>query len=315
MRLSPITVQELIMRVFVTGGSGLIGSAVIPDLVEAGHEVVGLARSEESAAAVTALGAQARRGDLADLAGLRDAVSWADGVIHLAFDHTAMRAGDMAGAAATDMTAVRTIADTLAGTGKAMVALSGTLILAGLGRVGTEDDPDIPMPGNPRSEVAKVIIGLGERGVRVPVVRIPPVVHGDLDRHGFLPTLIGIARETGVAGYLGDGANRWPAGHALDVGRVFRLALEKAPSGARLHPVGDEGLSTRLIAEAIGRNLGVPTESFPAEQADRFRFLAPFMALDNAVSTARTREMLGWAPAHPGLIADLDEGHYFGAGR
>lgn len=299
------------MRVFVTGASGLIGSAVVPDLVQAGHEVLGLARSEESAGAVKALGAEVRRGDLTDLDGLREAVTWADGVLHLAFDHAAMRAGDFAGAAEMDLAAARTIADTLAGTGKAMAAVSGTLSVAGLGRVATEDDPENAVPGNPRSEAARTLFGLADRGVRLSAVRIPPVVHGEADRHGFLPTLIGIARETGVSGYVGDGANRWPSGHVLDVGRVFRLALEKAPAGARLHPAGDEGVPTKEIAEAIGRHLGVPTRSIPAEEVGHFRFLAPFMALDNPVSTARTRELLDWAPAHPGLIADIDAGHYF----
>ena len=299
------------MRVFVTGASGLIGSAVVPDLVEAGHEVLGLARSEQSAAAVRALGAEVRRGDLTDLDGLREAVNWADGVIHLAFDHAAMRAGDMVGAAETDLAVVRTIADALAGTGKAMASVSGTLAVSELGRVATEDDADNPAFAriSPRSEATTVIAGLVERGVRVSFVRIPPVVHGEQDRHGFIPTLIDIARTTGVSGYVGDGANRWASGHALDVGRVFRLALEKAPAGARLHPAGDEGVPTRSVAEAIGRGLGVPVA--PVADAAHFRFLAPFMGLDNPVSTARTREMLGWAPAHRGLIADIDAGHYF----
>ncbi|HJP76874.1 MAG TPA: SDR family oxidoreductase [Pseudonocardiaceae bacterium] len=299
------------MRVFVTGASGLIGSAVVPDLVEAGHEVVGLARSEESAAAVKAMGAEVRRGDLTDLDGLREAVTWADGVIHLAFDHATMRTGDMAGAAETDLAAVRVIAEALAGTGKAMASVSGTLAVSELGRIATEEDADNPAFAaiSPRSAASAVVEGLADRGVRVSFVRIPPVTHGEADRHGFIPTLIAIAREIGVSGYLGDGANRWPSGHALDVGRVFRLALEKAPAGARLHPAGDEGVPTKVIAEAIGRGLGVPVESV-ADPA-RFRFLAPFMGLDNPVSTVRTREMLGWAPAHPGLIADIDAGHYF----
>jgi nucleoside-diphosphate-sugar epimerase len=299
------------MRVFVTGASGLIGSAVVPDLVEAGHEVLGLARSEESAAAIKAMGAEVQRGDLTDLDGLREAATWAEGVIHLAFDHASMRAGDMAGAAGTDLAAVRTIADALAGTGKAMASVSGTLAVAGLGRIATEDDSDNPVFAgiSPRSEAGNVLDGLAERGVRVSFVRIPPVTHGEADRHGFVPTLIAIARETGVSGYLGDGANRWPSAHALDVGRVFRLALEQAPAGARLHPVGDEGVPTKVIAEAIGRGLDVPV--LPVADAARFRFLAPFMGLDNPVSTVRTREMLGWTPRGPGLIADIDAGHYF----
>lgn len=317
------------MRVFVTGASGHIGTTVVRDLVEAGHDVLGLARSDESATAVKELGAQVQRGGLADTEALRDAAAWADGVIHLAFDHAQMRTGDLAGAASTDLAAVRAMGAALAGTGKAlagtgrtmraasagtgkvMVGVSGTLSVAGLGRTATEDDQDNPAQASPRSAVAAEILGLADRGVRASVVRVPPVVHSDLDRHGFMPTLIRIARENGVSGYVGDGTNRWAAGHARDVARVFRLALEKAPSGARLHPVGDEGVPTKAIAETIGRNLGLPVDSVPAQEVARFTFLAPFMTMDNPTSNARTREMLGWAPAYPGLIADLDGGHYF----
>jgi nucleoside-diphosphate-sugar epimerase len=297
------------MRVFVTGASGHLGSAVVPELLQAGHEVVGLARSDASAAALKAVGAEVRRGDLDDLDALREAASAADGVIHLAFRHDAQFAGDFAGAVATDLAAVQALADALAGTDKALVGISGTLSLAGLERTGTEDDV---LDAGPRSAATKTIIGLAEGGVRASVVRLPPVVHSRLDQHGFIPTLIASARAKGVSGYLGDGANRWPAGHALDAGRLFRLALEKAPAGSRLHAVGDEGIPVRRIAETIGRHLGVPTASIPAEQVEaHFGFLAPFMTLDNPTSSARTQQLLGWEPVHPGLIADLDQGHYF----
>lgn len=300
---------ELPTRVFVTGASGHLGSAVVPELLQAGHEVVGLARSEASAAALTALGVEVRRGDLDDLDGLREAASAADGVIHLAFKHEAMFAGDFASAVAADGAAVQALADALAGTGKVFVGVSGTLALAGLGRTGTEDDM---LEAGPRSAATDMVLGLAERGVRSSVVRLPPVVHSTLDRHGFIPTLIGIARAAGVSGYVGDGANRWPAGHVLDAGRLYRLALEKAPAGSRLHAVGDEGVPVRQIAETIGRHLGVPTASIPAEQAQaHFSFLAPFMTADNPTSSALTQQLLDWKPEHPGLIADLDQGHYF----
>lgn len=294
------------MRVFVTGASGHIGSAVVPELRQAGHQVVGLARSEASAAAVTALGAQVRRGDLDDLDGLRAAAADADAVIHLAFKHDLMQSGDFEGAANADFLAVQAIADALVDTGKPLVGTSGTLMLtfADLGRTGTEDD----VIGNgPRVDTENLIIGLADRGVQSSVVRLPPAVHSELDHHGFIPTLIGIARSTGVSGYVGDGANRWPAGHTLDAAHLYRLALEKAPAGSRLHAVGDEGIPFREIAEAIGRHVGVATHSMPPEH---FGPLAPVIGLDNPASSARTQELLGWTPSHPGLIADLDEGRY-----
>lgn len=299
------------MRVFVTGASGHLGSAVVPELLKAGHEVVGLARSDASAAALTALGAEVRRGDLDDLDGLREAAAAADGVIHLAFKHDAMVAGDYASAVAADLAAVRALADPLTGTGKPMVGTSGTLMLpaAGLDRTGTEDDV---LPTGPRVDAENLVIGLAERGVRSSVVRLPPVVHSALDKHGFIPILIAGARAAGRSGYLGDGVSRWPAGHTLDAARLYRLALEKAPDGSRLHAVGDEGVPFRSIAETIGRHLGLPTESIPPDQAEaQFGFLAPFVAVDNPASSARTQRLLGWEPVHPGLLADMDLGHYF----
>jgi len=299
------------MRVFVTGASGHIGSAVIPELLQAGHEVIGLARSDASAAVVSNLGAAVRRGDLDDLDGLRETASTADGVIHLAFNHDAIRTGDFEAAAAADLAAIHALAEPLVGTDKALVGTSGTAMLArlGLDRAGTEDDV---IDGGYRIDAENAVIALADKGVRSSVVRLPPVVHSSLDKHGFVPTLIAGARAAGRSGYLADGANRWPAGHTLDAARLYRLALEHAAAGSRLHAVGDEGIPVRDIAETIGRHLGVPTLSIPAEEADaQFGWLASFVGVDNAASSARTQRLLDWRPTHPGLIADLDEGHYF----
>lgn len=301
------------MRIFLTGASGHIGSAVIPELLDAGHEVVGLARSNEAAAAVAAAGADVHRGDLDDLDNLRAVAAAADGVIHLAFKHEAMRTGDYAGAIAADLRAIETIGDALAGTGKPFVSTSGTLLLAfaGLTRAGTEADA---LDAGPRVDAENAVVALADRGVRSSVVRLPPTVHSSLDHYGFVPTLIATARDKGVAAYVGDGNNRWPAGHTLDAGHLYRLALETAPAGARLHAVDDEGVPFREIAEAIGRHLDLPVISIPPEQADaHFGYLGPVVALDNPTSSARTRELLTWKPTHPGLIEDLDRGHYFTA--
>jgi len=302
------------MRVFVTGASGHLASAVIPDLIGAGHQVTGLARSDSSAAAVAALGAEVRRGDLDDLDGLREAAASADGVIHLAFKHEAMRTGGFAEAVEADRLALEAMGAALAesGSGKPLVIASGTLMLplGGItGRPGTEDDA---AESGPRIDTENAVIALAERGVRSSAVRLPPLVHSDLDHHGFTPALIGFARAKGYVGYPGDGANRWPAGHTLDAARVFRLALEKAPAGSRLHAVGDEGIPLREIAEAIARNLDLPVKSVPVEEVpEYFAFLAVFIGIDNPTTSARTRELLDWEPTHPGLIADLDAGHYF----
>lgn len=298
------------MRVFITGASGHIGSALVSELLGAGHEVVGLARSDESAAALKAAGADVQRGDLDDLDCLSNGAASVDGVVHLAFKHEAMLAGDYASAVAADMQAVKAFEDALADTGKPLVTTSGTLMLTGLGRVGTEDDV---LASGPRIDAENAVIALAERGVRSSVVRLPPTVHSSLDHHGFVPILIAMARDKGISAYVGDGSNRWPAGHTLDAASLYRRALEAAPGGSRLHAVGDEGVPFRDIAEVIGRHLDLPVVSLAPEEAEaHFGFLGALVSLDNPTSSTKTRELLGWRPAHPGLIDDLHEGHYFG---
>jgi nucleoside-diphosphate-sugar epimerase len=288
------------MRVFVTGASGHLGSAIVPELIAAGHDVTGLARSDTAAATVTALGATALRGDLDDLDGLRKAA---------AFDHDRMRSGDYAAATAADLAAVHAFGDALAGTGKPLVGTSGTLTVANLGRPGTEEDAGAP---GGRTDAENAVIGFAGQGLRSSVVRVPPITHSTLDRHGFARTLIAIAEQAGVAGYPGDGANRWPAGHTLDVAHLYRLALENAPAGTRWHAAGDEGIPTREIARSIGDHLGLPTASIPGDRLEaHFGFLARVIILDNPTSTLATRRILGWEPTHPGLIADFDHGDYF----
>ena len=303
------------MRVFVTGASGHIGSALLPELIQAGHQVTGLARSDDAAARIEALGAQVRRGALSDPDGIAAAAAAADGVIHLAFDHGAMRTGDFAGAIDTDQHVLQAVAAALTGSGRPMVVTSGTLLLtrAGIsGRALTERDF---ATDGPRVEAENMVIELAGSGVRSSIVRLPPIVHSDLDHHGFAHVLIGIARDRGVSGYVGDGANRWPSVHTLDAARVFRLALEQAAPGSRLHAVAEEGVPFREIAAAIGRGLGVPTESVSAgDAAGRFAFLGGFVGLDNPTSSDLTRKELGWEPAHPGLIDDLEHGHYLPRG-
>ncbi|GAB3573620.1 SDR family oxidoreductase [Amycolatopsis endophytica] len=299
------------MRVFVTGASGHVGSALVPELLAAGHEVVGLARSDASAAKLTTAGAGVRRGDLRDLDVLREAAAESDGVVHLAFDHEAMVAGDLASAGDTDLAVVRAFGDALDGTGKPLVVTSGTGILVALGLDRTATEEDV-VPGGYRIDSENEVIGFADRGIRSSVVRLPPSVHGPADKHGFVPTLIASARKAGRSGYLGDGANRWPAVHTVDAARLYRLALEKAPAGSRLHAVGDEGVPLREIAEVIGRHLDVPVQSVPQEQAAaHFGFLVRFAGMDNPASGVRTQQLLDWKPERPGLLADLDDGHYF----
>jgi nucleoside-diphosphate-sugar epimerase len=299
------------MRVFVTGASGHIGSALLPELIQAGHQVTGLARSDDAAARIEALGAQVRRGALSDPDGIAAAAAAADGVIHLAFDHGAMRTGDFAGAIDTDLRVLQAVAAALTGSGKPFVVTSGTLLLTRAGITGRAlTERDFATDG-PRVEAENMVIGLADSGVRSSIVRLPPIVHSDLDHHGFAHVLIGIARDRGVSGYVGDGANRWPSVHTLDAARVFRLALEQATPGSRLHAVAEEGVPFREIAAAIGRGLGVPAESVSADDAaEWFAFLGGFVGLDNPTSSDLTRKELGWEPARPGLIDDLEHGHY-----
>jgi nucleoside-diphosphate-sugar epimerase len=301
------------MRVFVTGASGHIGSAVVPELLANGHQVVGLARSDTSAAALEAAGAEVYRGDLDDLDGVREAAAAADGVIHLAFKHELMRTGDFAGAVAAEQRVIEAFGSVLAGSGKPFVGTGGTLMLAmgGItGRAGTEHDI---LPGGPRVDEENLVIAWADQGVRSSWIRLPPIVHSSLDHHGFAHALIGIARATGVAGYVGDGANRWPSVHTLDAARLYRLALESAPAGSRLHAVQDTGVPLLQIAEVIGRKLDVPTKSIdPQDVEQHFSFLSGFIGRDNLTSSALTRQLLGWEPAEPGLLDDLEHGHYFG---
>ncbi|MET8284005.1 SDR family oxidoreductase [Streptomyces sp. NPDC051643] len=302
------------MRIFVTGASGWLGSAVVPELTGAGHQVVGLARSEASADALTAAGAEVVRGTIDDLDVLRDAAAGSDGVIHLAFKHDVAFAGGFQGAAEADRRAVDALGDALAGTDRPFVLASGVVGLAP-GRPATERDMPA-VDGSPlsiRMATAQAVLALASRGVRSSVVRLSPTCHGDGD-NGFMATLVTIARAKGVSGYLGDGANRWPAVHRLDAARLFRLAVEKAPAGSVLHGVAEEGVAIRDVAEVIGRHLDVPvTAVAPEDAAGHFAWLGAFLGHDSPASNTLTRELVGWEPIHPGLLEDLDKGHYFAA--
>jgi nucleoside-diphosphate-sugar epimerase len=305
------------MRVFVTGASGWIGSAVVPELVAAGHHVIGLARSDASADALTAAGAEVQRGTLDDLDVLRNAAQASDGVIHLAFKHELAFTGDFEGAAGADRIAVEVFGEALAGSDRPLVIASGTLGVAP-GQLATEVDGHdasgaAAWGAGPaaRHATAEFVLSLASRGVRSSVMRLPPTNHGDGD-NGFMATIVSIARERGVSGYIGDGTNRWPAVHRLDSARLFGLAVDKAPAGSTLHAVADEGVPIRDVAEVIGRHLDVPVVSVSPEDAgEHFTWLAGFLGLDSPASSTLTRELMGWEPTQPGLIEDLDQGHYF----
>lgn len=293
------------MRIFVTGASGWIGSAVVPELISAGHQVLGLARSDAAAAAVAGMGADVLRGDLNDTSVLRAGALDSDGVIHLAYLHGMAQ---FEAAAQADAKAIDAFAASLAGTGKPMVISGGTIVTPG--HPATERDELIAAgPVAARIANMRAALATAERGIRACLVMLPRSVHGQGERHGFVPQLIATAREKGVSGYIGDGTSRWPAVHVADTASLYRLAIEQAPAGAVLNAVGEEGVPVREIAEAIGRRLGLPARSLPA--AEYGGMLVPLLSTDMPASSAITRALLGWKPTHPGLIEDIEQGHYF----
>jgi nucleoside-diphosphate-sugar epimerase len=296
------------MRVFITGGSGFIGSAVIPELMKAGHQVLGLARSDASAKALAVAGVEVLRGELNDVDVLRAGATKSEGVIHLGYNHDFSRMED---AARTDLRAIETFGAVLENTNRPLVVAAGTIGIAP-GRLLTErDEPDPKHVAHPRMASVTATQALAKRGVRTSLARFSPTVHGEGD-HGFVARLVEIAREKGVSAYIGDGANRWPGVHRLDAAQLCRLALEKAPPGSNLHAVADEGVAIRDVATVIGKHLKLPVVSItPEKAADHFGWLGRFLAFDSPASNALTRELLGWQPTHPGLLADLDQGHYF----
>lgn len=292
------------MRIFVTGASGWIGSALLPELIRSGHQVLGLARSDASVQKITDLGADVLRGDLNDAEALRTGALETDGVIHLAYEHHLGQAGG----AQTDARAIETFTTALAGSGKPMLVSGATLTVPG--RPATERDELVAAgPIAARITTMRTALAASEHGVRAALVMLPRSVHGEGERHGFIPQLIARARANGVSGYIGDGTTRWPAVHVKDAAALYRLAIELAPAGAVLHAVGDEGVPTREIAEAIGRHLDVPARPVPA--ADFGIPLAPLLSTDMPASSTLTRELLGWKPTNPGLIEDIASGHYF----
>jgi nucleoside-diphosphate-sugar epimerase len=292
------------MRVFLTGATGFIGSAIVRELIDAGHQVLGLARSDAGAKSLIAAGAQVHRGSLEDIESLRKGAAAADGVIHTAFVHDF---NNYAPAAEADRRAIETLGAELAGSNRPLVVTSGTLLLQRSGPLATEEDN--ANPGFPRK--SEDALELLSRGVRAMILRLPPSVHGDGD-HGFVPALINIARQKGVSAYIGDGLNRWPAVHRLDAARLYRLAIENGPAGARYHGIADEGVPVRDISEVIGRRLGLPVVAkSPEEAAGHFGWLANFFVMDSPASSAQTQKQLGWRPTHRSLIADIDGPAYF----
>ena len=292
------------MRIFVTGAAGWIGSSVVPELIRAGHHVLGLARSDASAELINRAGASVVRGDLADVELLRESARHADGVVHLAYEH----ALGQAGGAAADAAAIDAFITALAGTGKPLVVSGATLTRPG--GVATEHDQLVPTgPIAARITNLQTALGAADRGIRVSIVMLPRSVHGAGERHGFIPRLVDRARDTGISAYVGDGSPRWPAVHVQDAAVLYRLALEKAAAGAVLHAVGDEGVHVRDIAEAIGRHLGLPAEPRPV--AELGMPLGALLSTDMPASSEITQKLLGWTPVRPGLLDDIEAGHYF----
>ena len=297
------------MRVFVTGSTGFIASAIVQELISACHQVLGLARSDAAAKSLITAGAQVQRGDLGDLESLRNGSAMSDGVIHTGFIHDFSKFKEVC---ETDRHAIEALGSALAGSNRPLIITSGIGILSP-GRLATEETmPSSGPTSHPRAASEQAADSVAARGGRVSVVRLPPSVHGDGD-HGFVPILIGIAREKGVSVYEGDGLNRWPAVHRLDAAHLFRLALEKAPAAEnRFHGVAEEGVEFREIAGVIGRHLNIPVVSkSPEEAAQHFGWFAQFAAMNIPASSERTRELLGWQPTQPGLIPDLDRPRYF----